>query len=220
MVAVGSVTETVRVVLVDDEWLVRAGLTTMLSGAEGIEVVGEAGDGARVADLVRSTRADVVLMDIRMPGTDGITATGHLRGLPVAVLVLTTFDNDELVRRALRAGADGYLLKDTPPPDIIAAIHRAARGEPTLSPAILRKVMAQMATGDENRRTRAAAALATLTESERRVADAVGEGLSNAEIAAAQFMSVATVKSYVSRVLVKLGATNRVQIALAIRDAG
>jgi len=216
---VGSVTETVRVVLVDDEWLVRAGLTTMLSGAEGIEVVGEAGDGAKVADLVRSTRADVVLMDIRMPGTDGITATGHLRDLPVAVLVLTTFDNDELVRRALRAGADGYLLKDTPPPDIITAIHRAARGEPTLSPTILRKVMARMTTGDENRRTRAAAALATLTETERRVADAVGEGLSNAEIAAAQFMSVATVKSYVSRVLVRLGATNRVQIALTIRDA-
>ncbi|GAB3881354.1 response regulator transcription factor [Kibdelosporangium lantanae] len=210
---------TVRVVLVDDEWLVRAGLTTMLSGAEGIEVVGEAGDGADVANLVRTSRADVVLMDIRMPGTDGITATGHLRDLPVAVLVLTTFDDDELVQRAVRAGADGFLLKDTPPAEIVAAIRRAARGEPTLSPAVLRKLMARMAAGDQRRRDAARDALATLTETERRVAEAVGEGLSNAEIAAAQYMSVATIKSYVSRVLVKLGVTNRVQVALLVRDA-
>ncbi|MFB9907777.1 response regulator transcription factor [Allokutzneria oryzae] len=208
-----------HVLLIDDEWLVRAGLTTMLSGAEGITVVGEAGDGAGVVELVRSTRPDVVLMDLRMPGTDGITATAQLRDLPPAVLVLTTFDTDELVRRALRAGADGFLLKDTPPADLVAAIRRAARGEPTFSPGILRKLMAQIADGDEGRRARARSALATLTQSERRVAEAVGEGLSNAEIAASQFMSVTTIKSYVSRVLVKLEVANRVQIALLVHDA-
>jgi DNA-binding NarL/FixJ family response regulator len=211
--------EPVRVVLVDDEWLVRAGLTTMLSGAEDITVVGEAGDGANVVELVRSTRADVVLMDLRMPGTDGVTATARLRDLPVAVLVLTTFDTDDLVRQALRAGAEGFLLKDTPPANLVAAIRRAATGEPTLSPAIVRKLIARMTGGDESRRVRARSALAALTEGERRVAEAVGEGLSNAEIAAAQFMSVATVKAYVSRILVKFEVANRVQIAMLVRDA-
>jgi DNA-binding NarL/FixJ family response regulator len=212
--------DAVRVVIVDDEWLVRAGLTTMLSSAEAVTVVGEAGDGAGVAELVASTRADVVLMDIRMPGVDGITATMRLRGSGAAVIVLTTFDTDELVLRALRAGACGFLLKDTPPAEIVAAIRRAARSEPTLSPSAARTLIAQLpATDSKDRGSAAREALASLSPGERRVAEAVAEGLSNAEIAASLVMSLATIKSYVSRILVKLDLTNRVQIALLVRDA-
>jgi DNA-binding NarL/FixJ family response regulator len=210
----------VRVVIVDDEWLVRAGLTTMLSSAEDVTVVGEASDGAGVAELVASTRADVVLMDIRMPGVDGITATARLRGSGAAVIVLTTFDTDELVVRALQAGACGFLLKDTPPAEIVAAIRRAARAEATLSPSATRTLIAQLPGADVvARRTAAREALACLSAGERRVAEAVAEGLSNAEIAASLVMSIATIKSYVSHILVKLDLTNRVQIALLVRDA-
>ena len=210
----------VRVVIVDDEWLVRAGLTTMLSGAEDVSVVGEASDGAGVAELVASTRADVVLMDIRMPGVDGVTATARLRGSGAAVIVLTTFDTDELVVRALQAGACGFLLKDTPPAEIVAAIRRATRAEPTLSPSATRTLIAQLPAADSAaRRAAAREALASLSTGERRVAEAVAEGLSNAEIAASLVMSLATIKSYVSHILVKLDLTNRVQIALLVRDA-
>jgi DNA-binding NarL/FixJ family response regulator len=212
--------DAVRVVIVDDEWLVRAGLTTMLSSAQDVTVVGEASDGAGVADLVASTRADVVLMDIRMPGVDGITATARLRGSGAAVIVLTTFDTDELVVRALQAGACGFLLKDTPPAEIVAAIRRATRAESTLSPSATRTLIAQLPDAESvARRAAAREALASLSTGERRVAEAVAEGLSNAEIAASLVMSLATIKSYVSHILVKLGLTNRVQIALLVRDA-
>jgi DNA-binding NarL/FixJ family response regulator len=193
----------------------------MLSGVEGIEIVGEAADGAAVAEAVRSCRADVVLMDIRMPKTDGLTATAEVRAAADApeVIVLTTFDTDELVLRALRAGASGFLLKDTPPARIVDAIRRVSAGEAILSPAITRKLINQVTDGDDQRRTVARAKLATLTDSERRVAAAVGQGLPNAEIATGLIMSVATIKSYVSRILVKLDLNNRVQIALLVHDA-
>jgi DNA-binding NarL/FixJ family response regulator len=217
----GGARQPLRVVVVDDEWLVRAGLTTMLAGTDDIRVVGEAGDGANVADLVRSTRADVVLMDLRMPGVDGITATRRLRGSRAAVIVLTTFDTDELVLQALRAGASGFLVKDTPPAEIAEAVRRAARDEPTLSPSAARTLISRLADADaEDRRARARVALARLTDGERRVAQAVGEGMSNAEIAASLYMSIATIKSYVSRILLKLDLGNRVQIALLVHDAG
>jgi DNA-binding NarL/FixJ family response regulator len=217
----GVMPEPIRVLLVDDEWLVRAGLTTMLGGVEGIEIAGEAADGAAVPAAVRATRADVVLMDIRMPGTDGLTATRLLRAADGApeVIVLTTFDTDEHVLRALRAGAGGFLLKDTPPAEIVTAIRRVAAGEPMLSPSVTRKLIAHVTGQDHQTRTFARTRLACLTDSERRVAEAVGRGLSNAEAAAELYMSVTTVKSYVSRIMRKLDLNNRVQIALLVHDA-
>ncbi|MQY09085.1 response regulator transcription factor [Actinomadura macrotermitis] len=217
--------EPIRVLLVDDEWLVRAGLATMLGGAQGIEIAGEAADGAAVPAAVRTTGADVVLMDIRMPGTDGLTATRLLRAAAGApqVIVLTTFDTDEHVLRALRAGAGGFLLKDTPPAEIVTAIRRVAAGEPMLSPSVTRRLITHVTGHDQQdrttARTTARARLARLTGSERRVAEAVGRGLSNAEAAAELYMSVTTVKTYVSRIMRKLDLNNRVQIALLAHDA-
>jgi DNA-binding NarL/FixJ family response regulator len=213
----------VKVLLVDDEWLVRAALRTMLSGLDDIDVAGEAADGAAVPEAVRSTGARVVLMDIRMPGTDGLTATERLRARPDApeVIVLTTFDTDDMVLRALRAGAAGFLLKDTPPAGIVEAIRRVAMGEPILSPSITRKLISHVRTlgGDDTARDAARTRLAALTGSERRVAAAVGRGLSNAEVAAELHMTVATVKSYLSKILRKLDFNNRVQLALLVQDA-
>ncbi|GAA1111110.1 response regulator transcription factor [Nocardiopsis composta] len=214
----------VRVLLVDDDALVRSGLVLMLGGAPDVEVVGEAGDGSEVMDLVRRTRPDVVLMDIRMPGTDGLEATEALRALPDApeVIILTTFDTDEHVLRALRAGAAGFLLKDTRPEEIVAALRRLRSGEPVLSPAVTRRLIAHV-TGpaDETtaRRRRARERLAALSEREREVAAAIGRGASNAEIAAGLYMSLPTVKTHVSRILTKLDLNNRVQIALLASDA-
>ncbi|MEU9840742.1 response regulator transcription factor [Actinomadura sp. NPDC048032] len=213
--------EPIRVLLVDDEWLVRAGLATMLGGVEGIEIAGEAADGSAVPAAVRAARADVVLMDIRMPGTDGLTATRLLRAAADApeVIVLTTFDTDEHVLHALRAGAGGFLLKDTPPAEIVTAIRRVAAGEPMLSPSVTRKLITHVTGRDHQTRTVARTRLACLTDSERRVAEAVGRGLSNAEAAAELYMSVTTVKTYVSRIMRKLDLNNRVQIALLVHDA-
>ncbi|MGV9452963.1 response regulator transcription factor [Streptomyces sp. NPDC003635] len=213
----------IRLLLVDDDPLVRAGLSLMMGGADDIEIVGEAADGAEVAELVERTRPDVVLMDIRMPSMDGLTATELLRGRPDApqVVLLTTFHADEHVLRALRAGAAGFVLKDTPPAEIVAAVRRVAAGDPVLSPTVTRQLMAHAAGGaPDTRRTRARARVAALNDREREVAVAVGRGLSNAEIATALFMSVATVKTHVSRVLTKLDLNNRVQIALLAYDAG
>ncbi|MFC1260958.1 MULTISPECIES: response regulator [Streptomyces] len=213
----------IRLLLVDDDPLVRAGLSFMLGGADDVEIVGEAADGDEVAGLVDRTRPDVVLMDIRMPGVDGLTATERLRGRPEApqVIVLTTFHADEQVLRALRAGAAGFVLKDTPPAEILDAVRRVAAGDPVLSPAVTRRLMEHAAGGAADvRRTRARARIETLNEREREVAVAVGRGLANAAIAAELFMSVATVKTHVSRILAKLGLGNRVQIALLAYDAG
>lgn len=213
----------IRVLLVDDDPLVRAGLSFMMGGAGDIEIVGEAGDGGEVEALVDRTRPDVVLMDIRMPAVDGLTATERLRARPDApqVVVLTTFHADEQVLRALRAGAAGFVLKDTPPAEILDAVRRVAGGDPVLSPTVTRQLMAHAAgAAADTRRSRARERLAGLGEREREVAVAVGRGLSNAEIAAGLYMSVATVKAHVSRVLAKLGLNNRVQIALLAYDAG
>ncbi|MDQ0906604.1 DNA-binding NarL/FixJ family response regulator [Streptomyces canus] len=213
----------IRVLLVDDDPLVRAGLSLMMGGAEDIEIVGEAADGTEVEAAVDRTRPDVVLMDIRMPSVDGLTATERLRGRPDApqVVVLTTFHADEQVLRALRAGAAGFVLKDTPPAEILAAVRRVAAGEPVLSPTVTRRLMEHaVGSAADTRRARARERVAALNDREREVAVAVGQGLSNAEIAAALYMSVATVKTHVSRVLAKLDLNNRVQIALLAYDAG
>ncbi|WP_163508108.1 response regulator [Fodinicola acaciae] len=215
-------TEAIRVLIVDDDPLLRAGLTMMLSGAADLAVVGEAGDGTQVPALVTEHRPDVVLMDIRMPAMDGLAATEALRGRPDApeVIVLTTFDADEHVLRALRAGASGFVLKDTPPADIVEAIRRVASGMPVLSPAVTRRLMSRVAASDtDTRRDRALRRLDALSERERQIAVAVGEGKSNAEIGAALYLSVPTVKAHVSRILTKLDLNNRVQIALLVHDA-
>ena len=214
---------TVDVLIVDDDPLVRAGLTMMLGGAPDIRVVGEAGDGTEVLALVDRHRPHVVLMDIRMPNVDGLTATEAVRARPDApeVLVLTTFDADRHVLRALRAGAAGFLLKDTPPAQIVAAVRQVADGTPVLSPSVTKRLIARVAeTETDTRRDRAAARLAVLNDREREVAVEVGRGRSNAEIAAALHLSVPTVKTHVSSVLTKLDLNNRVQIALLAHDAG
>ncbi|MFE3599445.1 response regulator [Streptomyces sp. NPDC059096] len=221
---------TIRLIIVDDDPLVRAGLTFMLGGADDIEIVGEGADGTEVAALVARTAPDVVLMDIRMPVMDGLAATESLRRLPDApeVLVLTTFHADEQVVRALRAGAAGFVLKDTPPAEIVTAVRRVAAGEPVLSPAVTRQLMTHVAGGVPGpgaeqaavgRRESAVDRLGALGEREREVALSVGLGRSNAEIAAGLYMSVPTVKAHVSRILAKLGLNNRVQIALLVHDA-
>jgi len=220
---VDTLSETVRVLLVDDDALVRSGLKMMLAGAERIEVVGEVDDGRGVLAAVDAHHPDVVLMDIRMPQLDGIAATGLLRAQPnaPAVLVLTTFDADELVLRALRAGAAGFLLKDTPPAEIVRAIELVGAGDGMLSPTVTRRLIALVA-GDpdaEARHESARTRFAALSAREQEVALAVGRGLANADIAAELFMSVATVKAHVSRLLTKLGVDNRVQIALLVQEA-
>ncbi|MER5789677.1 response regulator transcription factor [Streptomyces sp. NPDC001980] len=213
----------IRLLLVDDDPLVRAGLALMMGGAGDIEIVGEGADGDEVEALVDRTHPDVVLMDIRMPSVDGLTATERLRARADApqVVVLTTFHADEHVLHALRAGAAGFVLKDTPPAEIVAAVRRVAAGDPVLSPAVTRQLMAHAAgTRADTRQARARDRLAALNDREREVAVAVGRGLANAEIATGLFMSVATVKTHVSRILAKLGLNNRVQIALLAYDAG
>jgi DNA-binding NarL/FixJ family response regulator len=214
---------TIRVLLVDDDPLVRSGLRMMLAGAESVEVVGEADDGRGVLAAVDLHRPDVVLMDIRMPQLDGIAATRLLRSQPSppAVIVLTTFDADEYVLRALRAGAAGFLLKDTPPAEIVRAIELVHAGDGMLSPGVTRRLIALVAGEDEEaaRGERARERLAALTAREREVALAVGAGRANAEIARELHMSVPTVKAHVSRLLAKLEVENRIQIALLVQDA-
>jgi DNA-binding NarL/FixJ family response regulator len=215
---------TIRVLIVDDDALVRAGLTMMLSGTEDVLIVGEASDGSEVPAAVATYAPDVVLMDIRMPRVDGLAATEQLRARPDApeVIVLTTFDADDHVVRALQAGAGGFLLKDTPPPEILRAIRLVAAGDPILSPAVTRRLIARVAgTQDpDGGRRRARLLLDRLSDREREVAIAIGQGKSNAEISAELYMSVATVKAHVSRVLTKLELNNRVQVALMAHDAG
>jgi DNA-binding NarL/FixJ family response regulator len=217
------VSDRIRVLVVDDDALVRAGLSMLLASADDIAIVGEAADGSEVAEAVAEHAPDVVLMDIRMPKIDGLAATERLRAQDGApeVIVLTTFEADDYVLRALRAGASGFLLKDTPPAEIVRALRAVAAGEPMLSPAVTRRLIGHV-TGDEagDRRRHASERLDRLTEREREVAVAIGLGKSNAEIGRELYMSVATVKAHVSHVLEKLELNNRVQIALLAHDAG
>ncbi|MEV4389546.1 response regulator transcription factor [Micromonospora sp. NPDC049580] len=223
----GEATAPVRVLIVDDDALVRAGLSMILGGLPDLRVVGEAADGGEVPAAIAAYAPDVVLMDIRMPRVDGLTATEALRARPnpPEVLVLTTFDADEQVLRALRAGAAGFLLKDTPPADIVHAVRRVAAGEATLSPTVTRTLIDHVTAaapglaGPDPRRERALRLLGGLSERERQVAVALGRGRTNAEIAGELFMSVATVKAYVSRLLARLELNNRVQVALLVHDA-
>ncbi|PZF58240.1 DNA-binding response regulator [Curtobacterium sp. MCSS17_008] len=229
-----GVTAPIRVVLVDDDHLVRAGLRLLLSGDDGIEVVGEAGDGLAAEGVIASTAPDVVLMDIRMPRCDGLVATEReLRKQPeLAVLVLTTFQDDDLVLGALQRGARGFLLKDTPPHELVEAIRTVAAGRSILSPSVLDRVIAFAASatpGSDHGTTAIAAAaadggaeralLATLTERETEVALAVAAGASNAQIASDLFVSLATVKTHVGHVYEKFGVDNRVQLALVVHAA-
>jgi DNA-binding NarL/FixJ family response regulator len=213
----------VRVLLVDDDQLLRSGLKLMLAPEPGVEVVGEAADGDEVLAEVDRHRPDVVLMDIRMQRLDGIAATRLLRAQPQppAVIMLTTFDTDELVVRGLEAGAVGFLLKDTPPPEIVQAIERVHAGEGMLSPSVARGLIAIVAGDSEAgaRRDAARGRLAELSPRELEVAQAVGQGRSNAEIGAELHISVGTVKSHITQLLAKLGVENRVQIALLVHEA-
>ena len=211
----------VRVVVVDDEPMVCAHLRTILGASGTIEVVDEAHDGAAGVEAVVRSRPDVVLMDLRMPGVDGITAIERIGKLPSppAVVVLTTFDADQYVLRALRAGAAGFLVKSTPPEDLIGLVHVAAEGHTVLSPAAARRLIAASA-DSQSARDRARQLAGALTEREAEVLACLGEGLSNAQIAARLFLSEATIKGYVSRTLDKLGCANRTQAGLLAHDAG
>lgn len=215
----------IRVLVVDDDPLVRSGLRLMFGGAPDIEVVAEAADGSEVQKLVDAHSPHVVLMDIRMPVVDGLEATEALRRREHApeVIALTTFNTDAHVLRALRAGAAGFVLKDTAPEEIVQAVRRVTAGEPVLSPEVTRQLIARVSRGATDRDARAIRAreqLEALGEREREVAVAVGRGRSNAEIAGELYMSVPTVKTHVSRILTKLSLNNRVQIALLANDAG
>ncbi|MER6950350.1 response regulator transcription factor [Nonomuraea sp. NPDC000554] len=211
----------VRVVVVDDEPMVCRFLRTILGSAPDIEVVDEAHDGAAGVDAVMRTRPDVVLMDLRMPGVDGLTAIERISGLadPPAVVVLTTFDADQYVLRALRAGAAGFLVKSTPPEDLIGLVRVAAEGHTVLSAAAARRLVAA-STDSLSARDRARELVGALSEREVEVLACLGEGLSNAQIAARLYLSEATIKGYVSRMLDKLGCANRTQAGLIAHDAG
>jgi DNA-binding NarL/FixJ family response regulator len=211
----------VRVVVVDDEPMVCAHLRTILGSAGDIEVVAEAHDGADGVDAVVRERPDVVLMDLRMPGTDGLTAIERIGELPTPppVVVLTTFDADQYVLRALRAGATGFLVKSTPPEDLIGLVRVAAEGHTVLSPVAARRLIAA-STDSLSARDQARRLVGALTEREVEVLACLGEGLSNAQIAARLYLSEATIKGYVSRMLEKLNCANRTQMGLLAHDAG
>jgi len=212
----------IRVLIVDDDALVRAGLTMMLREAPDIEVVAEAEDGREALKALDRTDVDVVLMDIRMPRLDGLSATEMIRSKPQPpeVVVLTTFDADAHIHRALSAGAAGFLLKDTPPQQIVESIRRIAVGEPVLSPSVLKDLIRRTFSGESA--TRAAEVrerLAVLNDRERKVADDIGLGMTNAEIAEHLYMATPTVKTHVSAAMTKLGLSNRVQLALLVYEA-
>ena len=212
----------IRVLLADDQALVRAGFRALLDAEDGIEVVGEAGDGEEAARLAAALAPDVVLMDIRMPSVDGLEATRRIvsseRLRDVRVVILTTFDLDEYVFEALRTGASGFLVKDTEPAELVHAVRAAARGDALLSPGITRRLVAEFAS--RAKEPGPAAELGVLTDREREVMALVAEGLSNDEIARRLVMSPLTAKTHVSRAMVKLGARDRAQLVVAAYESG
>ena len=213
---------TARIMIVDDDPLVRSGLRLLLGGDEGLDIVAEAGNGQEALDTHEATPVDLVLMDLRMPVLDGIAATGRFKALasPPAIIVLTTFDADDYVVRALAMGADGFLLKDTPPDDIVAAIHQVLDGRPALSPSVTAALIKQVVTSGGHRTSSAVERVDRLTARERDVAVELARGASNAEIAERLYMSLATVKAHISHIFTKLDASNRVQVAILMHDAG
>ncbi len=216
----------IRVLLADDQALIRAGFRVLVEAADDLEVVGEAADGAAAVDLVRRQRADVVLMDIRMPGMDGLEATRRISAdedlAGVKIIILTTFETDEYVYRALRAGASGFLVKDTEPADLLQAIRVVARGDALLSPSVTRRLITDIASRPERAPGGGALAkaLSALTEREREVLALVAEGLSNDEIAARLFLSPLTAKTHVSRIMTKLDARDRAQLVVIAYESG
>jgi DNA-binding NarL/FixJ family response regulator len=212
----------IRVLLADDEQLIRAGIRLVLRHAGDIEVVAEASDGREAAELAVRHSVDVALMDIRMPGADGLAATEWIaeRAPAVRVLILTTFGNDEYVGRALRAGAAGFLLKDSGPEELIHAVRVVARGQSILSPEITRRLIDRHVARDGARAEAGRGLIATLTGREREVLVMIGTGLSNADIGKRLYLGEGSVKTYVSRVLSKLGCGNRVQAAILAHEAG
>ncbi|MDL9938811.1 response regulator transcription factor [Gordonia sp. ABSL1-1] len=211
-----------RIMLVDDDPLVRSGLRLLLGGDPELAIVSEAPDGQAALDTHRTEPVDMVLMDLRMPRLDGIAATAAFKSgpQPPAIIVLTTFDADDYVVRALAVGADGFLLKDTPPDEIVAAIKNVLAGRPALSPSITAALIKQVVDGGGARSARATDLVGSLTERERDVAVELAGGASNAEIAERLYMSLATVKAHISHIFIKLNATNRVQVAICMHDAG
>ncbi|WP_280482820.1 response regulator transcription factor [Nocardia cyriacigeorgica] len=210
---------TIRVLIADDHSAIRAGLRMILDAAEGIEVVGEAADGDVAVAQARALRPDVVLMDVRMPGVDGIAATARITADGVAkVLILTTFDLDEYVFRTLRAGASGFVLKSVSGQDLVASVRAVAAGDGVLAPEVTRKVIDAFAAAPSTQTHREPDGLADLTERELEVLECLGDGLSNAQIAARLFIGETTVKTHVSRVLTKLGVRSRVQAAILARE--
>ncbi len=215
----GETAMSIRVLLVDDEQLIRAGLRAIVASEPDLEVVGEAADGAEVPGLVSRFRPDVVLMDVRMPSVDGIRATTHLMATladPPKVIVVTTFENDDYVYDALLAGASGFLLKRARPEEIVAAIRTVASGESLLFPAAIRRLAAQQA----SRGAQDGLADAGLTEREREVLRLMAAGLSNVEIAGELYLGVQTVKTHVGNILAKLGARDRTQAVIKAYDTG
>ncbi|HEV8569574.1 MAG TPA: response regulator transcription factor [Actinoplanes sp.] len=212
----------IRVMLADDEALIRAGIRLVLQNAADIEIVAEATDGHEAVELVRRHRVDVALLDVRMARGDGLAAAAEIRRLvpQTQVVMLTTFGEDETVAAALRTGAAGFLLKDTPPDDIIQAVRVAARGEAILSPRITRQLIDRYVGPEDTRGDHAKRRLGALTNKEREVVVLIGDGLSNGEIARSLLISEGTAKAHVSRILTKLGCTNRVQAAILAHDAG